>query len=209
MGQHKTGRFLISTSECNYCSETNQYFYVFHADGSVTIDYEGCGGYQGRNAKCNGESVGRDDALRKLEQRLHELRSKDEELHKEIQSFEEYLDQHRKPKFIALERYDLEDLEAETLKRKVQTQEGVDELAAAGWQWREIDTFTNGTSGIRQTGYWAYMFAPDIDLTPLNDLVVIQLGGYGEPESESQNKFSEWEKSLPKNKVVMLYWHSV
>jgi len=84
-------RFLISTSECNNCDETNHYYYAFHKDGSVTVEYEGCGGYRGRAAECHGEVVPREKAIEMLDRRLDGLRRSQERLENEILEFEMFL----------------------------------------------------------------------------------------------------------------------
>ncbi|OGL71314.1 hypothetical protein A3C09_03715 [Candidatus Uhrbacteria bacterium RIFCSPHIGHO2_02_FULL_47_44] len=203
-------RFLYATSSCSYCDETNKYYYVFHEDGSVMIEYEGCGGYAGNQAKIDGTNEISEVAVERLEKRLQELYETSRNLQEEIGEFEMFLGREKNLENtgVSIADYPLDQLEAEVLRRKTESQEGIDELAAAGWQWCEIDTYKNDESGIRQTGFYVYMFAPDIDLTPLTDLVLLERV-YGELESESQKRFNEWRASLPKNKFIWLFWRRI
>jgi len=84
-------RFLVRTSECSYCDETDHYYLAFHEDGHVTVEYVGCGGYQGMRAECHGQFVSREEAIQTLHDRLSNLRDTLRQLKEEIIGFETFL----------------------------------------------------------------------------------------------------------------------
>lgn len=66
-------QILVCESPCNYCNESHSYFLDFKEDGRVLWDYQGCGGYMGRNAENKGKEVKIKEVIQRLKERKKEL----------------------------------------------------------------------------------------------------------------------------------------
>lgn len=76
---------LIRQWPCGMCSEDNKVYLEMSFNGRVRKVYEGCGGYQGRNASVDGQKVVATDAVNILENRTVEIRDQIEDLQHDLQ----------------------------------------------------------------------------------------------------------------------------
>ena len=65
-------RIKVREWQCSMCEETSRKYYCVHDDGTVETEYEGCGGYQGRNAETGGKAVSASHAIEVILERRGE-----------------------------------------------------------------------------------------------------------------------------------------
>lgn len=93
-----------------------------------------------------------------------------------------------------LKDYDLEELEAEVLRRKNQS-EGHESFVQQGWQLFDQEIYFNGESGI-EYHVLQHLFAPEIDLALWKSVVFLRGG-------RELEQFNEWVQSLPQSRVCL------